>query len=213
MQADFEGFYSRFETKSKKDAGVLMGADTLVGDEFTIRFDSNSSLAKALIFNKFDKEVGYFEEATSRQLRLIQARGWKLHVVLSYLVYSDHPEPGCYWGQMAIMSYPAECEELFAPFVEKAKEKIADGTRVDVNIGSNGVKSIVESNGSWFTIAVLPKPEFDKGTVMMKSSRSLSEKLIEQGRARNIGCYIVSWAFIILMIAGIAFGLKSCGIF
>ena len=57
MKVDYEGFYARFETISKKDAGILMGADTLVGDEFTTRFDKeNPSIA--YIENKFGKTVG-----------------------------------------------------------------------------------------------------------------------------------------------------------
>lgn len=213
MQADFEGFYARFETYTKKDAGILMGADVLVGDEFNIKFEQEETGTKAAIYDKFDKRVGYFEEATTRQLRLYEARGWTVRVILAFLAYSDHPEPGCYWGQMAVLAYPSECNELFEKFVGKVAAKLADGKRVDVNIGNQGIKSLVETNGEWFTSATLPKVKFDAGTVMMKSSRSLSEKLVEQGRAKNPGCYIVSWVFIIGIVALIIVGLRSCGAF
>lgn len=213
MQADFEGFYTRFETYTKKDAGILMGADVLVGDEFTFKFEQTEKGTKAAIYDKFDKKVGYFEEATTRQLRLYEARGWVARVVLAFLAYSDHPEPGCYWGQMAVLAYPKECGDLFEKFIEKVKAKLADGKRVDVNIGTQGIKSLVESNGEWFTNATLPKVKFDAGTVVMKSSRSLSEKLVEQGRAKNPGCYAVSWAFLIALVALVVFSLKSCGVF
>ena len=47
----------------------------------------------------------------------------------------------------------------------------------------------------------------------MKSRRKMSEKLIEQGRKGNKGCYVVSWLFLLLVVAGLLFGLKSCGVF
>ena len=47
----------------------------------------------------------------------------------------------------------------------------------------------------------------------MKSHRKMSEKMIEQGRKGNKGCYVVSWLFLLLLIALVLFGLKSCGLF
>lgn len=47
----------------------------------------------------------------------------------------------------------------------------------------------------------------------MKSRRKMSEKLIEQGRKGNKGCYAVSWAFLLLLVMAVLFGLKSCGVF
>ena len=40
---------------------------------------------------------------------------------------------------------------------------------------------------------------------VLKDHQSMSEKMIEQGRARNKGCYVVSWAFIIVVVLVIAY--------
>ena len=212
MQADFEGFYARFDTNSK-NAALLTGADVLVGDEFSYQYKNVNGEILAYLINKFDVEIGYFSTQTTRQLQLYDARGWTVRLLLSFVAYSDHPEPGQYWGQVAVMSYPQESSELFEPFVKKTAEALAEGKRVDVNIGVQGVRNIVDSNGEWFTTATVPMPQFESGTVMMKSRRSFSEKMVEQGRAGNKGCYVVSWAFIIGVIALLAFALHSCGVF
>lgn len=47
----------------------------------------------------------------------------------------------------------------------------------------------------------------------MKGRRKMSEKLIEQGRKGNKGCYIVSWIFILAVVALALLGLKTCGAF
>lgn len=31
------------------------------------------------------------------------AKGWELHYVLSFTAYSEEPEPGEYWGQVALI--------------------------------------------------------------------------------------------------------------
>ena len=38
METTYTGFYARFDTPSKKDAAVLLGADNLVGDLFDVEF-------------------------------------------------------------------------------------------------------------------------------------------------------------------------------
>lgn len=40
--------------------------------------------------------------------------------------------------------------------------------------------------------------------------RSVTDKLIDQGRAGNKGCYLASWAFLLAVVALIVFGFKSC---
>ena len=44
---------------------------------------------------------------------------------------------------------------------------------------------------------------------VLKDHRSMSEKMIEQGRARNKGCYFVSYLFIALVVIAIAYGLYT----
>ena len=43
METTYTGFYARFDTPSKKDAAVLLGADNLVGDLFDVEFVTEES--------------------------------------------------------------------------------------------------------------------------------------------------------------------------
>ena len=56
-------------------------------------------------------------------------------------------------------------------------------------------------------------PEKKTGSAVLKDHQSMSEKMIEQGRAGNKGCYAISWIFIALVIVAILFGLHSIGLF
>lgn len=87
------------------------------------------------------------------------------------------------------------------------------GVRPEVELGEQGVAKVVESKGSWAPAKHVPFPEKETGTAIMKSRRKMSEKLIEQGRKGNKGCYAVSWAFLLLLVMAVLFGLKSCGVF
>lgn len=213
METTYTGFYARFDTTSKKDAAVLLGADNLVGDVFDIEFVTNDAQPVAWMKNRFGKLVGFFDASTTRRLRVLHARDWKLKAILSFVAYTDSPEPGEYWGEAALLCFAPEHEQVFTTFTQGVAKRIMDGVRPEVDLGEQGVKQILDSNGTWSPAKTVPMPSKKGGTVIMKSHRKASEKLIEQGRKGNKGCYAVSWLFLLALVALCIFGLKSCGVF
>lgn len=211
MQADqFYGAYVRFDTASKRDAAVLLGADNLIGDVFDIVFETADGAPVAWIENRFGARVGFFDTEQSRQLQVLSVREWKLRAVLSLVAYTDNPAPGHYWGEVALLCYSRTIEHVFDTFVDSVGARLADGFRPKIDLGEQGVAHVLESDGAWMPKLTTPKPEESDGTVILKDRRKLTEGLIEQGRKGNKGCYIASWAFLLLVVAALAFGLKSC---
>lgn len=214
MQAErYFGTYEQFNTRSKKDAATLLGADNLIGDVFDIVFQTESGVSIAWMKNRFGKLVGFFDASFSRKLSIFVARGWKLQALLSFVAFTDSPEPGHYWGEVAVICFNQDLEPVLTPFIQSTAQRLSDGVRPDVNLGEQAVEQLISSNGSWTPTKTVPFPKKKTGTVIMKSRRKMSEKLIEQGRKGNKGCYLVSWLFLLLLVALILFGLKSCGVF
>ena len=214
MQSErYFGTYARFDTKSKKDAAALLGADNLVGDTFDIEFHTEGGASIAWMKNRFGALIGFFDPAFSRQLSILEARGWKLQAILSFVAFTDRPEPGHYWGQAALIGFDPSLEQAFDPFVSAVSKRLMEGIQPEIDLGEQGVDQIVESQGAWQPKKTVPLPKKENGTVIMKSRRKFSEKLIEQGRKGNKGCYAVSWIFLLLLVALALFGLKSCGVF
>lgn len=207
------GTYQTFETVSKKDAAVLLGADNLVGDRYTIEIELDGDAHKAWLISRFDQRIGFFDRNFSRRLSILKANGLELTAILSFVAYTDMPEPGHYWGEMAVIAYNPAHKEAFERFITTVCTRMFDNVRTRVNFDAEGVERIISSGGSWVPEQTVPMPSKKKGTVIMKSKRSVSEKLIEQGRKGNKGCYVVSWAFIIALVAALLFGLKACGVF
>ena len=207
------GTYQTFETVSKKDAAVLLGADNLVGDRYTIEIELDGDAHKAWLISRFDQRIGFFDGNFSRRLSILKANGLELTAILSFVAYTDMPEPGHYWGEMAVIAYNPAHKEAFERFITTVCTRMFDNVRTRVNFDAEGVERIISSDGSWVPEQTAPMPSKKKGTVIMKSKRSVSEKLIEQGRKGNKGCYVVSWAFIIALVAALLFGLKACGVF
>lgn len=207
------GTYEKFLTVSKKEAAELLGADNLVGDRFEIEIEIEDSTHKAWLRNRFGKRIGYFEEGFSRKLSILRAQGLTLTALLSFVAFTDLPEPGFYWGQMAVIGYNPNHSDVFEKFINNVADRLCDGVRPRINFEAEAVQSILDSDGNWLPSQTVSLPEKKKGTAIVKSRRSVSEKLIEQGRKGNKGCYVISWAFIILVIAALVFGLKSCGLF
>lgn len=207
------GTYQTFETVSKKDAAVLLGADNLVGDRYTIEIELDGDAHKAWLISRFDQRIGFFDGNFSRRLSILKANGLELTAILSFVAYTDMPEPGHYWGEMAVIAYNPAHKEAFERFITTVCTRMFDNVRTRVNFDAEGVERIISSGGSWVPEQTVSMPSKKKGTVIMKSKRSVSEKLIEQGRKGNKGCYVVSWAFIIALVAALLFGLKACGVF
>ena len=207
------GTYARFETESKKDAAVLIGADSLVGDLFDIEFDTREGRIVAWIVNKFGARVCYIDGDVVRDLNIARARSWNLRAILSFVAFTDTPDPGFYWGQVAIICNDPRYDEAVDAFVGRVQKLLADGVRPDVDLGAQGIDRMLANDGSWMTESRVPFPEKTHGTVILKSRLKTSEKLIEQGRKGNKGCYMVSWAFLILVAAAAVYGLHAIGLF
>ena len=69
------GTYQTFRTVSKKDAALLMGSNTLVGDRYRINLTMDEGVHRAWLINKFNETIGYFDDGFSRGLMPFAAEG------------------------------------------------------------------------------------------------------------------------------------------
>lgn len=212
MDTTYVGFYARFDTLAKKDGAALLGADNLIGDTFDIIFEVKDGRTIAWLQNRFNNNIGFLSTETTHKLQILHARNWLMKAILSFVAFTDRPDPGCYWGEVAIIAYEPEYRDVFERFAQGVGNRLMEGNRPEINLGEQGIKHILESNGSWIPSQMKPISK-QPGTVIMKSHRTISEKIIEQGRQRNKGCYLISWLFILVLIVSAVFMLKACGVF
>ena len=208
----YEGFYARFDAVDKKQGGLLMGADNLVGDDYEVFFKTEEGRHVAWARNRFGAEVGYFDVDTSRKLQLANGRGQTIRCLLAFVAFSDMPEPGNYWGHMALFCFnPAYAAEMNA-FVDRCAAKLMEGIRPKIDLGSNAVEKLFTEK-DWMPSETVPLPKKESGSAVLKDHRTMSESVIEQGRAGNKGCYAISYAFIaVVVIAVLYFILHIIGI-
>lgn len=206
------GTYSRFTAENKSEGGILLGADCIVGDRFDITFDTDADgRTVPWVANRFGRKVGSIgDPSTVEQLMLCKARDFHICALLVAVYYSDQPKPGNYWGEVAIMAYDDSHASDFDAFREQVGKKIASGARVSVDLGAQGVDHVIASHGAWLPNTRQPKPQLEPGTVMLKDSITLSEKLVEGSRKKNVGCFIGGWAFLILMVVLVVAVVRSC---
>jgi hypothetical protein len=204
MEGSYEGFYARYETPSKGVGSLLTGPDNLIGDEYEVEFKTEDNRYVAWLKNKFGAEIGYLDVDGSRRVQLASGRGMKIKALLSFVAYSDEPDPGLYWGEMAIICYNPAYEAEMDAFIKRIGARMAEGVRPKIDLKGQAVKKIFDEP-DWVPSETVPLPEKKNGMAVLKDRRSFSEKMIEQGRARNKGCYVVSWAFIIIVVLVIAY--------
>lgn len=207
------GTYQTFRTASRQDAAALLGSDNLVGDEYTIDCTLEGGSHKAWMVNRFGNRIGYFDPEFSRELSLKKAQNMTLVAILSFVAFSEQPEPGEYWGQAAVIGYAPQEKAAFDPFVHGIANLMGKGIRPQVNFEGRAVDQIIDSQGQWLPSNREPMPEKQKGMAILKRKRSFTDGLVEQGRKGNKGCYLLSWAFLLALVALVVFSLKSCGVF
>lgn len=199
------GTYQTFVAPSKEAAGALMGADCLVGDIFDVKTELTDGEHRATLVSRFGQEVGSFDASFARKLSIACAGGMKIKAVLSFVAYTEEENGGHYWGEAAVFAYAPAYEDTFLKFINGVGSKIQESVRPRIDFDREGINKIIDSEGRWIPEQNLPLPAKEKGTVIMKDHRTLSEKLIEQGRAKNAGCYFISWAFIAGCLALLAY--------
>lgn len=208
--SDYFGHYENFEAVSKKEAAQLLGADNLVGDIYEIENEIIDKEHRAWLISRFGKRVGYFKPKVSRELGVKAAQGMTCRAILCFVAFTDHPDDGHYWGEVALICFNPAYAAAFEKFIANISKRIGDGVRPAIDLDGKSIQQIIDSNGEWAPTQNLPLRKNDKGTAIIKSRRSISDKLIEQGRAGNKGCYIVSWIFLLVLVAFLLFGLYSC---
>lgn len=207
------GTYQTFQTVSRKEAANLIGADNLVGDRYTIECTLEDGIQKAWLVNRFNQRIGFFEPQYSRQLSIFKAQGMELTALLSFVAFTDHPEPGYYWGDVAVIAFDPTYQVAMEAFLTGIAKEMAKGKRPRVQLEKRGIDHIIESNGSWLPTETVPYPVKEKGTALVKTRRSITDRLVEESRKGNKGCYLLSWAFLLGIVALAIFSLKSCGVF
>lgn len=207
------GTYQTFQTVSKKDAAVLMGSNTLVGDRYRIDLTMEQGSHRAWLINKFGERIGYFDGSFSRELSLLSAEGLELVGILSFVAFSETPEPGEYWGQAAVIGYSPSYAAEFDRFIDGICGLIGKGIRPKLSLQGSAIDEIIATGGTWLPSEREPLPEKQRGMALLKTRRGFIDGLVEAGRSGNKGCYFLSWAFLLAVVAAIIIGLKSCGVF
>lgn len=205
----FFGTYHRFETVSHKEGALLLSADNLIGDRFEVEFEFIECSQRAWLINKFNKRIGYFDSDFSRRLSLLKASDASITAFLSFVAYTETDNGGSYWGEMAIVSRETRLVDDFNPLVDWLADQLKKGVRPRIDLDCKAIDKYLSSDLTWRPSQTLPRPKFEKGTVMMKDEISISDRIIEQGRKGNPGCYAITWAIFIGIAVGVFFLVKA----
>ena len=208
------GKYERFDFPPDADRGRILSADNAVGDIYDIEIDMEDGVHKAWLVNRFGNKIGYFNPKFSRRLAVMAADWLKEKAILSFMAYTGNGEKGTYWGEMAVVCYDPAREAAFEKYLKGVSERIGDDIRPMIDFSDDAAEKIIETQGEWIPAQNIILPDQDKGKTYIKRRKRMAEKLADQGRAGNIGCYIASWAFIVIIVAAIVLGiLAMMGVF
>lgn len=201
MIDNFYGKYVIAKATSKISGGELLSADNIVGDVYDIVFEYKDGIYKAFARNRFNKTPCYFEEDVSRETYILKIKGFRLFGILTLVgfTYSDDEEYSNYWAEFALIGFKESDNDIFLPFMEAFTNEIDKGIRPLLDFTNENIKEIQDGNYSVLNNKQ-PLPIKEKGTVFMKTHRKISEKFIEMGREKKLGCYLLSILFLFVIV-------------
>lgn len=197
--------YCTFKSMDKTSGGYLLSADSLVGDIFDIVFETVDSKQQAQLRNRFGYVVGYFDSQTTHRLLRYQADKWELHAILSRVLFCSNQEDSYYWGEVAIICFSPRYHNEFTVFMNGLAKQIRGGRRPVVDLKPAMVNDVITKSGRWVPSDRETKFQVKPGNIIVKDHLKIDERLVEMARRKNVGCFIVGWAFIIGLIAVILY--------
>ena len=198
---NYYGKYAISKPTSKEEAGRLLGADNIIGDVYKVVCSINNGNHEAKVVNRFGNIPAVFDEGVSRELALNDAKGFRTYAVLTCVGFTQTKGDGDYWAEFAVVSFPKSDIKTFSVYVEEVSQAVKNHRRPEVDLGIDEVQQIIVNDGHFVSNTTHPKLEKKKGQVILKSQVKLSDKLVEQGRKKNPGCYIFGWLFLLVFIA------------
>ena len=195
--------YVRGFANNKEQAAKLFNSDNIVGDLFQIKTNIKDGKHTSSIYNKFGESPVFFNEEISREIEILKSKNMNIVGILSLVGFSEdksEERESNYWAEFLIIAYPKNYSEEFNNFVNNASKKLSNGTRPDVSLNKQEVEKVISTKGQWFPSKTKKMPKKEKGTVFLRTRKTFKDRIIEQGRKKNIGCYIVSWVFLLLFV-------------
>lgn len=202
---NYYGKYKIAYPFDSNSAAKLISADNIIGDIYKVTIDRKDDSHLAYVTNRFKQTPAYFDEETSRELAIAKAKDMNIYAILSIVGFSESENKSQYWAEFAIIGFPKSKKDCFDSFVLNLASSIKNGKRLNIELSDNDFEKVLKTNGDYLPTTKFPFPDKRQGTVFLKKSISLKEKLIEQARNKNIGCSIVGWIFLLLIITGLLY--------
>lgn len=207
------GGYLHIEEVTKEESDRLASSACTVGTPVAITYNAQNGEFKATLPN--GDTIGTVHPKNKLALREAFEENWTCACWLSLVYYENSSK--LFKGELVYQMFhvkPSQTKEQanLEAYTRKTCERIAAGKRPDVTINGEAWDCIVET-GDWDTDREVPLPintARNSGLVIYKRKRSVSDKLTAAAMSNSKGCLAAAIAFLVLLAAGIVFGIWSC---
>ena len=167
---------------------------------------------RAWLINKFNETIGLLRRRFLARTEPFAAEGLELVGILSFVAFTETPEPGEYWGQAAVIGYSPHYAEEFNRFIDGVCGLIGKIIRPKLALNGPAVDEIINSNGTWLPSEREPLPEKTTrhGATAKRAEGSSTASWRLDAQAKRL--LHSQLAFLLALVAAIIIGLKSCGV-
>ena len=205
MTEDYLGKYVIAKPTSKEEAGKLLGSDNIIGDVYKVVNALEGTTHTSKVLNRFKDSPAFFDEDISRELSLNEAKGMITYAILTCVGFTQIGNDGDYWAEFIVISFPKKDIDIFSVYIDEVSKAIKNNKRPKVDLSQAEIKEVINNEGKYISSSKHPQIEKKKGQVVLKSRVKLTDKMVEEGRKRNPGCFIFGWLFLLLFVTFLVF--------
>lgn len=174
------------------DSIINVDGNTLViGAELTftpqVHVTKKGKEVPRIVLGRGDQAMGFLPEKTYKHITKLLDAGWICRAFVSLAVFNKNEDR--YWGEVALICYDKEHEDVFAPFVDLMVKRICKGEHPRVDLTPKEIEHIIEAKGQWAQTEELKRPKLSKGSAYYKTKRTMTENMAYAAAEGNKGCY------------------------
>ncbi len=155
----------------------------------------------ATLSSRSDRFLSGLTQEESDKLYALAQEGWEITAIVTLVTFNM--QKSRYTGEATFMCYNPKVEEArhaIEKFERTTIKRVKGGDHPSAKLSQKEFDKVLETDGEWFYTKMTPLPKLPKGEAYYKKRQSWSDRLIDMSLEHRVGCSIVSFAVIALVI-------------
>lgn len=202
----YMGDYLQIQEVTPEESTLLASNECVVGTPLSVSLTDEPGVFR--VHAPSGASLGTFRTRNQLALRNALENGWVCKFYLTLVYYVDAEK--LFKGEFLYQCYnidprKAGDKKAFDVFSETTRELVEQGERPCVQLTGEQYDKIVETAGTYRVPGERPLPTFERGEIVFKKKKSLSDRMVAQLAQNSPSTRIIANLIILLILLGVLY--------